>query len=188
MKEELVDILDEKGNRTGQTMMKSEAHDKSLRHGGAHLWIYNSKGEVLLQLRHRKKVIRPNVWDVSAAGHIIAGDTPKETAVREAKEELGLNVDPKKFKFIGVKKVAEPMPEGWTHRVFNWTYLTQLDLGLEGLELEKDEVTDIRCIPLDEFEADIHDPERSKKYTPTRLEFYAEVIDAIRRQSGGNNG
>lgn len=184
MKEEPVDILDENANKTGEVVLKSEAHKKSLRHSGAHLWIYNSKGEVLLQLRHPTKVIRPNVWDVSAAGHITAGDTPKETVVREAKEELDLYVNPDNFIFIGVHKVDEPTPESWTHRVFNWTYMTQLEVDIKNLKLEKDEVTDIRWIPLDEFEADIHDPERSKKYTPTRLEFYSEVIEHIRKKIG----
>ncbi len=184
MKEEMVDILDEKANKTGKVMLKSEAHKKSLRHSGAHLWIYNSKGEVLLQLRHPTKVLRPNVWDVSVAGHITAGSNPKDTVIREAKEELNLDVDPDNFIFIGVHKVDEQTPQGWTHRVFNWTYLTQLEVDLKNLKLEKDEVSNTRWVPLDEFEADIHDPKRSKKYTPTRLEFYTEVINHIRKKIG----
>ncbi|MGA3150648.1 MAG: NUDIX domain-containing protein [Candidatus Saccharimonadales bacterium] len=184
MKEEPVDILDEQMNTTGKTMLKSEAHKKSLRHGGAHLWIYNSKGEILLQLRHPSKVIRPNVWDVSAAGHISAGDTPEETAVREAEEELGVKVDPDKFIFIGINKVDEPMPDGWTHRGFNWSYVIELDLDLSKLKFQKGEVADIRWVPLDQFEAEINDPQRSKKYTPSRLEFYPVIIESIRKELG----
>jgi isopentenyldiphosphate isomerase len=181
MKEEPVDILDEDANRTGQVMLKSEAHTKSLRHSGAHLWIYNSKGEVLLQLRHPTKVIRPNVWDVSVAGHITAGHDPRETIVREAKEELNLDIDTSKLTYIGTQKVDEPVPQGWTHRVFNWTYITQMDINIKDLKLEKSEVADIKWLPIDEFEDELRDPEKSKKYTPTRLEFYAEVIDQIRK-------
>jgi isopentenyldiphosphate isomerase len=184
MKEEPVDILDEQANKTGQIMLKSEAHKQSLRHSGAHVWIYNSKGEVLLQLRHPSKVIRPNVWDVSVAGHIMAGDEPKATAIREAKEELNLDIDPANLKFIGIKKVDEGMPDGTTHRVFNWTYLLKLDVDIEKLKLEADEVTDVRWISQEKFENELDDPVKSKMYTPSRLEFYREIIDEIRKDMG----
>lgn len=187
MKDEPVDILDAHGDKIGQVMLKSEAHKKSLWHSGAHVWIYNSRGEVLLQLRAPDKIIRPNVWDVSAAGHIASGDTPEATAVREAKEELDLDIDPKKFKFIGIKKVDEAM-DGWNHRVFNWTYLLKADLDIKKLQLEADEVSDIRWLPVDEFEAELHDPKKSKRYTPTRLEFYEELVAEIRKQERGKNG
>jgi isopentenyl-diphosphate delta-isomerase len=186
MKEEPVEILDEQAKKTGQIVLKSDAHKNSFRHGGAHIWIYNSKGEVLLQLRHPTKVIRPNVWDVSVAGHITAGDTPEETATREAKEELNLNVSPNDFTFLGIKKVDEQMPDGSYHRVFNWTYLLKLDLDLDSLKLEADEVSDIRWLPVDEFEAEINDPEKSKRYTPTRLELYTGVIEEVRNRLANN--
>jgi isopentenyl-diphosphate Delta-isomerase len=186
MKKELVEILDEQAHKTGQTMYKSEAHRKSLRHGGAHVWIYNSKGEVLLQLRHPAKVIRPNVWDVSVAGHITAGDTPEVTAVREAKEELNLNLNSKDFTFIGIKKVDEKMPDGSCHRVFNWSYLLKLDLNLDTLKLETDEVSDVRWISVNEFEAELNNPTKSKMYTPTRIEFYTEVIEKVKSELANN--
>jgi isopentenyl-diphosphate delta-isomerase len=182
MKEEPVDILDEQGHKTGQTMLKSEAHKRSLRHGGAHVWIYNSKGEVLLQKRHVSKVIRPNVWDVSAAGHIASGDTSKQTIIREAKEELGLNLNPQDLKLVGIKEVNEVMPGSWTHRVLNWTYITKMDLDISQLKLEDDEVSDIRWLPVDEFEAELKDPQKKKLYTPSRLEFYEEIIREIRKR------
>lgn len=183
MKDELVDILDEQTEKNGQVMLKSEAHKKNLRHGGAHIWIYNSRGDVLLQLRHHTKVIRPNVWDVSAAGHITSGDTPEETIVRELKEELGLDINPKNLDFIGIKKVDERMSDGSVHRVFNWTYLTKMDVDLDTIRLEADEVSDVRWLPIDEFEAELNDPEKVERYTPTRLEFYTEVIQEIRKRT-----
>ncbi len=186
MKEEPVEILDEETHKTGLVMLKSEAHKKSLRHSGAHLWIYNSRGELLLQLRHRQKVLRPNVWDVSVAGHIRAGDTPEDTIVREAKEELNLDVNPHDFIFVGIKKVDEPTTHCWTHRVFNWTYMTKLDIDLKTLKLEKDEVSDIRWVPIDEFEAEIRDPQLATKYTSTRIELYEETIGHIRKKLGRN--
>ncbi len=181
MKEELVDILNKDGEKTGQVMLKSEAHKRNLWHGGAHLWIYNSDWEVLLQLRHPTKVIRPNVWDVSVAGHIASGSSPKATIQREADEELGLKVDPDEFSFLGIKRVEERLQDGTYHRALNWSYITKQDINLKSLKLEVDEVADIRWIPLEEFENDLKDKEKSKKYTPARIELFDEVIDHIKK-------
>jgi isopentenyl-diphosphate delta-isomerase len=181
VKEEQVDILNEKGEKTGQVLLKSEAHKRGLWHGGAHLWIYNSDWEVLLQLRHPTKVIRPNIWDVSIAGHIAAGDSPKVTIKREGKEELGLDLDPTKFYFIGIKKAEERIQDGTNHRALNWSYITKQDIDLKTLKLEAGEVADVRWIPLDEFENDLKDEKKSKKYTPARIELFDEVTSYIKQ-------
>ena len=46
---ELFDVLDEQGNKTGKTENKKIIHEKGLWHSAVHIWIYNSKGEILLQ-------------------------------------------------------------------------------------------------------------------------------------------
>lgn len=72
--------------------------------GASHLWIWRrnnaGKVEVLLQKRALSKKTWPGYDDISAAGHIDAGETPIESAVREAKEEIGLDVDPQKLYYI----------------------------------------------------------------------------------------
>ena len=39
MAEELFDIVDENGNPTGETVSRSEAHAKGIRHRTAHIWV-----------------------------------------------------------------------------------------------------------------------------------------------------
>jgi isopentenyldiphosphate isomerase len=175
MKEEPVDILDEQGNKTGQTMLKSQAHAKSLWHGGAHIWIYNSKGDVLMQLRSPKKIVTPNIWDVSVAGHIQAGKTPKETVVEEAKEELGLTVDPDRLQFIGNTTVD--MDHGdWQHRVYLWIYALKWDeLDLSKLVLEEAETADAKWIPLEQMGRDLKDPKKMHLYSPQPTSSYLAI-------------
>ena len=87
--DELVDILTDTGELTGQKCLKSEAHQKGLYHQSVHVWFYTVEGKVLLQKRASVKKVFPNKWDVSVAGHIGAGEGIIETAMRETEEEIG---------------------------------------------------------------------------------------------------
>jgi 8-oxo-dGTP diphosphatase len=50
--------------------------------------------EVLLQLRGPETTYMAGHWATAAAGHVEAGESVLEAAVREAREELGVEVDP----------------------------------------------------------------------------------------------
>lgn len=52
-----------------------------------HVWIINDKNELLLQKRSATKKTHPNCWDISGAGHIKAGKTISDGAIRELKED-----------------------------------------------------------------------------------------------------
>jgi 16S rRNA (adenine1518-N6/adenine1519-N6)-dimethyltransferase len=71
---------------------RSEVHGNNLRHRAVHILIFNQAGDVYLQQRSRWKDRHPLKWDSSAAGHVIAGENYDETARRELKEELGIDV------------------------------------------------------------------------------------------------
>ena len=90
MADELIDICDKNNNHINIQKMKSEAHKDGLWHRASHIWIYNSNGEILLQLRAKEKELYPDMWDISAAGHVSAGEEPIVSGLREVKEELGL--------------------------------------------------------------------------------------------------
>jgi isopentenyl-diphosphate delta-isomerase len=70
VKDEPVDVLDKQGRKTGQILMKSKVHAQSCWHAVAHLWIYNSNDEFLLQKRAPDKQVWPNVWDVTMSHKI----------------------------------------------------------------------------------------------------------------------
>lgn len=55
-----------------------------------HVCIFNRAGELLLQQRSALKKSYPGYWDVSVAGGVRAGETGREAAVRETREEIGL--------------------------------------------------------------------------------------------------
>ena len=69
---------------------RSRVHANNLLHRAVHVLIFNCAGEVFLQLRSRLKDRHPLTWDSSTAGHVNAGEDYDQTAIREVREELGI--------------------------------------------------------------------------------------------------
>jgi isopentenyldiphosphate isomerase len=179
--DEQIDVLDAFAHPTGQVLPKREVHERELWHAGAHVWIYNPKGQLLLQHRHPGKTIYPDTWDISAAGHLSAGDTPEQAAVRETKEELGLDIKPGELEFIGVSRTICPIAgQNWSHHVFDWNYIVRRDLDPSELTLRPGETIDAQWRDLDVVEADQRDPVRSKQYSPRQLYLYGMALTEIR--------
>lgn len=92
---EMLDICDELGRPTGKVEEREIVHSKGLLHRTAHVWLLRKKNkgvEILLQKRSNEKDSFPGCYDISSAGHIPAGDGYLESAQRELKEELGVDV------------------------------------------------------------------------------------------------
>lgn len=88
---EIFDVVDEADRVTGQAS-REQVHVNNLRHRAVHVLMFNPSGELFLQKRSPWKDRHPGVWDSSASGHLDAGEDYAACAVREIREELG--VDP----------------------------------------------------------------------------------------------
>lgn len=74
-------------------IIKRIAHNSTSRyHRAAHIMIFNTHGEIILQKRTETKVHNPGRWDMTG-GHQIYGDTIEETAKKELMEEMGLKTE-----------------------------------------------------------------------------------------------
>jgi 16S rRNA (adenine1518-N6/adenine1519-N6)-dimethyltransferase len=82
----------DKNDRIRGYASRSEVHGNNLLHRAVHILIFNQAGDVYLQQRSRWKDRHPLKWDSSAAGHMTVGENYDETARRELKEELGVDV------------------------------------------------------------------------------------------------
>lgn len=87
--DEMVDVLTETGKFTDNVEMKQLCHKKGLWHKAVAVFIINSKKQVLLQKRSKNKKMWPDMWDISAGGHVLAGEFGFQAIIREIKEELG---------------------------------------------------------------------------------------------------
>lgn len=83
-------LTDENNTPTG-TMPKLEAHsDHTPLHRGFSLFLFNTKGELLLQQRSRKKKTWPGVWSNSVCGHPMTDESAITAAKRRLAYELGI--------------------------------------------------------------------------------------------------
>lgn len=178
--EEQYDILDEHGNKTGEVLPKSIVHDKELLHGSVFIWIYNSKSEVLLQLRAKDKKSFPGVWDVSVAGHISAGDKPIETAVREIEEEIGVKVSPHELKQVDFVADAGRWLPSKIHPEMCWVFILHKELDPHKLNIQKEELTAIKLQLLSDIEIARKKPNGNKEYAARNSRIYDTAFDEIK--------
>lgn len=182
MNDEFIDILDKHGNLTGEVKLKSEAHSKGLFHATAHIWFYTLKGNVLLQQRAFSKKNFPGLWDVSVAGHVSAGESIIDSAIREVKEELGLNISKNDLKKIGTHKCIQNHSENFIDCEFHHIYISKLNCPIESLTLQKSEVNDVKLISIKDFEQILSNEYPSKDYVILDDEYYTTILNAIKKE------
>lgn len=139
---EYIDIFDGNNNPTGEVKEKAKAHEDGNFHRTAHVWIINDKMELLLQKRSASKKSHPNCWDISSAGHIRAGETMVQGAIRELKEELGVEATEKDFEYIAtIKSTKNPK-----NMEFQNVYLLKCNKRIEQYIFEDDEVSEVKYV------------------------------------------
>lgn len=177
--EEHIDIVDHNGIPTGVSVPKSEIHAKGHLHNTAHVWLYNSEGQILLQQRSASKAICPLLWDVSVAGHIDAGESIEKAAIREAKEEIGIDVTENQLTKIGVFKCFQTHPNGIIDNEFHNTFIAEVIINIEDLSPQKEEVEALKFVSLSEFKSLLSKSEINNHFVPSNRKYYEFVIETI---------
>lgn len=88
-----IDVVNKNGQPIGEVKSREVVHQKGLLHRHIHVWLINSRNEVLLQKRAANKKTYPNMWAMSAESHVSTGKTLDETVIKEVREELEINID-----------------------------------------------------------------------------------------------
>lgn len=85
---EVVSVVNEKDKVVGRTTL-AESHKNRQWHRIVHVLVFNNEGRLLLQKRGKSEAL-PLFWDASVGGHVEASETYVQAAVKECREELGL--------------------------------------------------------------------------------------------------
>lgn len=89
MKEEIIDVVDDKDNVVGKSA-REEILTKRLIHRAAMVIVFNSKGRIYVHQRSHKKRTFPRLWAIGAGGALQVGESYDDAAKRELMEELGI--------------------------------------------------------------------------------------------------
>lgn len=158
---EYLDICDEEGRPTGAVVEREAAHREGVLHRTVLVWVVRKCGgqlQVLLQKRSREKESFPGMFDVSSAGHVPAGDEPLAAALRELREELGIEAKPEELVRAGVIRCRyEKSFRGKPFRdnMFRYAYVYREPVDADALTLQKSEVEEVRWFPLEEVAEEI---------------------------------
>ena len=151
---ELLDIVDENGVPTGETVERETAHREGIRHRTSHVWIlrkHGGKTQVLLQKRSKNKDSYPGCYDISSAGHVPSGEGFEESALRELREELGVHAAENELVYCGQRRFEYRKDfHGrmfWDKQVSN-VYVLWRDMECAGFVLQESEVEVVRWMNL----------------------------------------
>lgn len=151
MSEERIDVLRPDGTSAGLTKTKSEVHRDGDWHRAAHVWIVAPGDRVLLQRRSVRKDNYPGLWDVSAAGHLSAGESAVEAAVRETFEEIGLSIAVHDLEHIATNREQCVLNGGtYIDNEIHEVFAVRREVDLSSLRLDPVEVDDAQWFSIDE--------------------------------------
>ena len=142
---ELWEVLDGEGNPTGEIMEKydQKVFDRWLYHLGADVWIINSENKILIQKRSPQKRLQSNVWSMTVGGSVMVGENSLQTIVREAKEELNIDINQENLRLIRKFK---------TGNVWIDTYVLKYNYDISEIRFKEDEVSDAKWATWEEID------------------------------------
>ena len=141
VKQEIWDLYDRDGNRTGETFVRAFGNYKTIPLGRYHLTVdllvLHEDGTYLLTKRSDDKDIYPGYWEASAGGAAVSGEEPLEAAERELFEETGLKAD--SLELVGVIFRDEG-------RSMYYSYIAKVSCEKDSIVLQEGETTDYKWV------------------------------------------
>ncbi|HBI39650.1 MAG TPA: isopentenyl-diphosphate delta-isomerase [Tenacibaculum sp.] len=163
---EYVILVDEQDNPIG-SMEKIEAHQKALLHRAFSVFIFNNRGELMLQQRAKKKYHSPLLWTNTCCSHQKEGETSLKAGKRRLQEEMGFSCDLEEvFSFI----YKAPFDNGLTEHELDHVMVGKYE---EDPKINREEVEAFKWMPLKDVKKDIEN----------KPELYTEWFKIIFRES-----
>lgn len=120
---------------TGQTMVRGTAQPPGTYRLVIHICIFSEEGKMLIQQRTDDKPGFGGYWDMTVGGSVTAGETSREAAERELREELGISLSFKER----IPSLTLSYADG-----FDDIYLVRADIDPGKIVMQEDEVQAVR--------------------------------------------
>lgn len=147
---EYFDVLNENGEFTGRVESRDVCHKEGLWHRANYGFIFNKNGDVLLQKRSKNKKLWPDLWDITAGGHVLSGEWGYQALIREVNEELGIVLEENDIKYL-VGSTSVNIKGDVINKHFNECYIVTKDIDISKIKLQEEEVADIKWFSKDEI-------------------------------------
>jgi L-amino acid N-acyltransferase YncA/isopentenyldiphosphate isomerase len=141
------DIYDVNRQPTGRTMRRGSVNRPGDYHIVVHVCMFNSDGRMLIQQRAHDKAGWPDKWDVTIGGHVVAGETSRQGAERELREELGIDTALAEAPCFTIT-----FSDG-----FDDYYLIEKDVNPDAVTMQKEEVQNVKYASKEEIKKMISD-------------------------------
>ncbi|MDN6280302.1 MAG: isopentenyl-diphosphate Delta-isomerase [Psychroflexus sp.] len=141
-------LVDENDQELG-LMEKIEAHEKALLHRAFSVFIYNDKGELMLQQRALGKYHTPGLWTNTCCSHQIKGETNIQAGKRRLQEEMGFSTDLKETNSFIYKA---PFDNGLTEHEYDYMLVGYYN---NDPKINPEEVNAWKWISLEDLKFDI---------------------------------
>ena len=164
MEEEYLDLVDENNNVIGKAP-RSEVRRKNLPHRGTCIFIFNSKGEILITKRTVTKDVYPDLLEIGQGGAVSYGEEYEYSAKREVGEEVGIS-NPKLEYLFDFHWQDEYNNSFW--KVYKCIY--------DGdIKMQPEEVEDFFFISVDKLNDMIEN--RPEKFTPDGIAVFGKYLE-----------
>lgn len=153
MTEEILNIVNENNELTGESAPRSKIHAEGIWHRTVHIYLFrknNNEIEFLVHHRSPFKDLSPNKWDTRFGGHIESGTKLEDGVKAELKEEIGIEIDSVRL-IEGVWGKRDKFP----NREFTKTYYLEFDGNKEDLKFHDGEVQEVKWMSIKEIKNSI---------------------------------
>jgi len=173
------EVLDERGHKTDKILDHRTVHQQGLWHSVVNVWIINSKGEILMQLRGPEVELAPSVWDVAIGSHLRVGEDPVDAALRALQHGLGVVVAPEDLKHLFNIQCANPMPNGTAHKVMGHIFLVQRDIDFGELTYDRKKIVKFAWVSPIVLMSEVGNQETKTRYFPRANNYYTKLFEAL---------
>jgi isopentenyldiphosphate isomerase len=133
---EILNIINENDEIIGEET-REHIHKNGLLHREVHVYFITPNKEIIFQHRAKDKDTYPDLLDATVGGHVEIGDNYEQTAIKEAREETGITINPKDLILINkIKKYSEDKTTNKINNVFNTRYAFIYKGNVKDLKVE----------------------------------------------------
>ena len=184
---EFFDVIDENGEKTGKVKERSLAHREGTLHATVHIWVRRKRQDgsfdLLLQKRSSTKDSYAGCYDISAAGHVDAGepvaDHYRQAALRELSEELGIRAEAAQLHYVGKRRVhhISGNDHSFIDEELSYVFIYEETVNENELTLQASEVESVRWTEYRELR-------KAVAVNSIKHCIYMEELDMLQEASG----